>query len=120
MHQVTQSEAWTMTSSKITEDQTLVMNLLYRALGRNPHSGWVAWEIIAGRIPKALKVAHALVNDELARLWRRGELDNAKRCRFKAGHRTIRYESYPTSLSIETVRLALINHGLRLPHRRAA
>jgi hypothetical protein len=64
---------------------------------------------IARRLPK-LDALHAWVNQRLA------EIAKAKAapyniCYFKVGDRWPRYEPYPTSLSKETVRTALIKSG---------
>jgi hypothetical protein len=109
-----------MTPSKIAEDQSFAISLLYRALGVSLSGRGEEFESIAELIPTSLKRAHGLINDELAKCWRSGELNNVQRCRFKAGHPIVRYESYPKSLSIETVRKALINYGWRLPRHRTA
>jgi hypothetical protein len=109
-----------MTPNKITENQSLINSLLYRASGVKCSGRGEEFATIAKLIAKGLKRVHGLINDELARCWRSGELESAQRCRFKADHRIIRYEAYPKSLSIETVRQALINYGWRMPRRRAA
>ena len=69
-----------MTPSKITEDQSFAISLLYRALGVSLSGRGEEFESIAELIPTSLKRAHGLINDELAKCWRSGELNNVQRC----------------------------------------
>ena len=99
-----------------TEIQAFAMGLLYRALGedtinRTPDD----YELIKSRIPTNLKRVHQIIIDELARYAQTDEFKKSQFCRFKAGDEIIRFESYPTSISIETVNQALIVCGWRQP-----
>jgi hypothetical protein len=109
-----------MKPGKITENQSFAINLLYRALCVRPSGRWEEFEEIAKMIPKSLKAVHALIEDELARYAITDEFKTAERCRFKAHDTITRFERYPTRISIETVRQALINYGWRPPRRSAA
>ena len=64
---------------------------------------------IAGRLPK-LDALHAYVNETLADMARR-QVPVYEICYFRAGDRSIWYEEFPTSLSKETVRSALVKSG---------
>ena len=107
-----------MKRGDITEIQSFAMSLLFRALNENViNRTWDEYERIRSRIPKDLKVVCGLINDELRRYASTDEFKTREFCRFKAGHNIIRYERYPTSISSETVRQALINFGWRTPRR---
>lgn len=66
---------------------------------------------IAKRLPP-LKKLHGLINDRLAEMKKQG-VAPYKVCHFKAGDAYIRYEQFPSSVSLETVRSALIKIGMR-------
>ena len=71
---------------------------------------------IALELPR-LKVLHYEVNRLLAsRLERDGPPYQI--CRFKAGDERYSFEPFPTSISIETIRSALVKSGMREPRRR--
>ena len=69
-------------------------------------------------IPKNLKLVHRLINDELARCAMEEEPQQREFCRYKAGDNIIRFETYPPSISKETIRQALRNAGLRPSKKR--
>ena len=105
-----------MQRGPITQIQTFAMELLFRALNENPINRTPSkYEAIKSRIPKDLKVVHAIINDELAKYSLTEEFKLREFTRFKASDKIVRYESYPTSISIETVRQGLINYGWRTP-----
>jgi hypothetical protein len=105
----------------ITQIQSFAMELLFRALDFNPiNRTWEEYEEIMRQMPKGLKVLHGIVNDELARYSQTEEFKSRQFCRFKAGDTIVRYESFPTSISAETIRQALTNYGWREPRTRAA
>jgi hypothetical protein len=100
-------------SAQPTAVQDLALDLLFGALGvypinRTPED----YEEIKSRIPN-LKRAHHLVNRRLAELAGTPEFERTRICRFKAGDTIIREEPLPTSISIETIRLALNANGWR-------
>jgi hypothetical protein len=66
---------------------------------------------IADRLP-ALKVLHGQINDMLGQIAADGAAPY-EICRFKAGDERYRYEPFPTTVSLETVRSALTVAGMR-------
>lgn len=64
---------------------------------------------IAAKLPK-LEALHARVNEILATIDGNGPYEI---CRFKAGDKYFKYEPFPKSLSLETVRTALIKSDMR-------
>ena len=94
------------------------MEMLFRALNINPNNRTSDEYVeIKRQIPRNLKVVHGIVNDELARHSHSEEFKSRQFCRFKAGDEIIRYETFPTSISMETIRQALINYGWREPRQ---
>jgi hypothetical protein len=71
---------------------------------------------IASALPP-LKVLHHEVNRILTR---RLELNGPPYaiCRFRAGDQRYSFEPFPTSISIETIRTALVKSVMRQPRRR--
>ena len=97
----------------LTSAQNFALSLLFDALkvdriNRTPEE----YEQIKAQLPN-LKQAHHLINEHLREFAEAGFFSNCQICRFKAGDKIIRYEPYPTSISIETVRLALNAAGWR-------
>jgi hypothetical protein len=68
---------------------------------------------IASELPP-LKTLHHIVNQQLAKIAEAGA-PPYEICRFRAGDEIIRYEPFPTSISIQTIRTALIVSGMRRP-----
>jgi hypothetical protein len=68
---------------------------------------------IASELPP-LKMLHHIVNQQLAKIAEAGAAPY-EICRFRAGDKIIRYEPFPTSISIQTIRTALIVSGMRRP-----
>jgi len=66
---------------------------------------------IAARLPP-LKVLHGQINDKLREMAAAG-IAPYEICRFKRGDQYYRYESFPASVSLETVRSALTKAGMR-------
>ena len=96
-----------------TAIQSFAMKVLYAALGIDPINRTDnEYQQIKARIPKRLKVVHALINDYLKE-HKVTDFSCPQFCRFKAGDKKIHYESYPTSISIEVIRQALIVYGWR-------
>jgi hypothetical protein len=69
------------------------------------------YEQIKKRLPP-LKVLHGKINDMLSKIAAEGTAPY-EICRFKAGDKRYRYEPFPTSVSLETVRTALDVGGMR-------
>jgi hypothetical protein len=100
----------------LTQIQRFALEMLLRALGEDQcFKSFEDSARIFELIPKALKQVHYLVNDELGRYSLTDEFKGREFCRFKAGDKIIRYEKYPTSISRETIRQALVNSGWWLP-----
>jgi hypothetical protein len=68
---------------------------------------------IAARLPP-LKTLHYEVNRLLAIIAERG-VAPYEICRFRAGDEVIRFEPFPTSISIQSIRNALVVSGMREP-----
>jgi hypothetical protein len=110
-----------MKPGHITENQSFAINLLVRALKvKRTDCCWNDFRLMLDIMPKSLKAVHGLINDELMRYSQIDEFKKAERCRFKAGDTVVKYESYPTQLSKETVRQALINFRFCGPRVRSA
>ncbi len=71
---------------------------------------------IASRLP-LLRILVGLVNEELKKRHKRDEVPLAI-CRFRPGDRVIRYDPVPTSISKQTIRIALNLSGMRVARRR--
>jgi hypothetical protein len=106
-------------NSHPTSTQRFAMSLLFRGLRECPYNRTPKeYEQIKSRIPKRLKVVHGIINEQLNELAQSDEFASWERCDFKAGDEKIHFEPYPKSISIETVRLALIGFGWREPQER--
>jgi len=120
-HRVLTAEEATMASAAITDVQAFAMEMLFRVRNENPvNRTWEEYQQICAKIPSNLKVVTGMINDELRTYSQTDEFKSRKFCRFRAGDEIIRYETYPNSISIETVRQALIAYGWREPRKRAA
>jgi hypothetical protein len=99
----------------LTPAHNLALSLLFDALGMNrANRTHEEYQRIKAALPP-LKQLHYRINERLQTLTEAGFFANAQICRFKAGHKIIQYEPYPTSISIETVRQALTWAGWREP-----
>lgn len=72
---------------------------------------------ITARLP-ALKVLEYLVNEALQKFNKTQQPEPGSICHFRAGDLKPRYGDFPTKLSIETIRNALIYSGMRNPTPR--
>ena len=95
-----------------TSKENIVLDLISNRLGesfinRTPED----YEAIKAKLPP-IKVLHGWVNDGLKAIAAAGAAPY-KICYFKVGDRHAWYEPYPTNLSIEVVRSALVNSGFR-------
>lgn len=75
------------------------------------------YERLIALIPP-LKQAYYLANRRLDELHKAGQLKERLICHFKAGDLKPRYEAYPKTISMETLRQGLATVGLRMPKRR--
>ena len=106
---------------ELTQIQCFALEMLFRRLGESRHIR--SFDDMVRKIeliPKSLKQVRYLVNDELRRYSKTAEFERREFCRFKAGHKIIRYEKYPASISRETIRQALLNSGWWLPREEPA
>src|ERR1019366_6321470 len=76
-----------------------------------------AYMDIEARLPP-LKVLVHKINKRLQRLHKTHNDLLAEICRFKAGDERISYETFPTKISYETLRAALVISGMREPRSR--
>src|SRR5262249_1086883 len=96
---------WTMNAPAAI--QHFAMKVLFEAMEEDPINRTPEeYRQMAARIPKSLKVMHAKINDYL-KTHPVSEFSCTEFTRFRARDKYRRIESYPTSISIETVRSAL-------------
>ena len=96
-----------------TAVQSFAMKVLFKAIGEDPINRTAEdYNAIRSRMPKRLKQVQGLINDYLE-MNKISAFSSEQFCIFKAGDTEIRFESYPTWISIETVRQALIVYGWR-------
>jgi hypothetical protein len=76
-----------------------------------------AYERLCALVPP-LKQAHYRINRRLKELHDADKFRERTICHWKAGDLVPHYKSYPTSISIETLRKGLTNVGLRAPKWR--
>jgi hypothetical protein len=95
-----------------TSRENLALDIAFELMGESrlnrTHDEYMA---IAARLPP-LKKLHGMINDRLAEMKKAG-IAPYEICHFKAGDQYVRYEKFPTSLSLETVRSALTKIGMR-------
>src|SRR5947209_2421017 len=98
-----------MESAAITDVQSFAIEMLFRVLKVNPvNRTCEEYQQIIDKIPSSLKVTTGMINDELRTYSKTDEFKSRKFCRFRAGDKIAHEEeAYPTSISRETVRLAL-------------
>jgi hypothetical protein len=101
----------------LTSKENIAVNLIYGWLGESrTNRTYDEYVEIASRFPK-LTACHAYVNQRLQRMAEAG-LAPYGICYFKAGDRYPWYEDFPTSLSREIVRTALLKMGKPQKPRR--
>jgi len=99
-------------SSYLTSKENIAANLIYEMMGEPRINRTIDDYIeIASRFPK-LAACHAHVNQRLREMKENGTAPLYGICYFKAGDRHSRIEEFPTELSIETVRTALLKMGM--------
>jgi hypothetical protein len=104
-------------SRSLTPKENIVVDLIYGWLGESrDFRTYDEYMEIASRFPK-VAACHAYVNERLRKMAEAG-FAPYEICYFKAGDLYPWFEEFPTSLSMETVRTALLKMGMR-PSRRA-
>jgi hypothetical protein len=99
----------------LTSTENIVVDLIYGWLGESRlNRTYDEYMEIAERFPK-VAACHAYVNEQLQKMAAAG-FAPYQICYFKAGDRYPWYEEFPTSLSMETVRTALLKMDMR-PNR---
>lgn len=99
-----------------TAKENLAVSLAFASIGESRYNRtYEEYMDIASRMPP-LKALHADVNTLLGEINQAGALYQI--CHFKAGDGYIRYEDFPKSISIETLRSGLSKVGMRIPNRR--
>lgn len=99
----------------LTSKENIAVNLIYAWLGEVRYNRtYDDYLSIAERFPK-LAACHAYVNQRLQQMAEAGSVPY-EICYFRAGDQSIWFEHFPTSLSMETVRTALLKMG-RPPRR---
>jgi hypothetical protein len=100
-----------------TSRENIALNITFELMGESRvNRSYDEYMAIATRLPP-LKVLHGKINDRLRELAAAG-LALYQICHFKAGDKHHRYEEFPASLSLETVRSALTKVGMRVKRRR--
>jgi len=98
--------------------EELAVDLLLETYGEHRYNRSAeAYQRLCSLIPP-LKEAHYRTNRRLKELHDAGKLRERTICYYKAGDLVPHYESYPTSISIQTLRKGLANVGLRAPKWR--
>jgi hypothetical protein len=98
-----------------TSVENIVLNLIFEWLGESRFNRTNdEYMQIAACIPK-LEACHAYVNQRLQEYAKSGNPPFGAICNFKAGQSNAWYKPFPTSISLETVRTALIVSGMREP-----
>ena len=95
----------------LTSKENIALNLIFAWLGESPVNRSIDEYVeIAARLPK-LASLHNYVNQRLREMAEAG-CSPYQICYFRAGDRYIWYAPFPTSLSMATVRNALIKSGM--------
>jgi hypothetical protein len=95
----------------LTSKEKLALDLIFEWLGESPvNRRFEEYVEIAARLPK-LEALHAYINQRLREMAEAGYAPY-QICYFKVGDGYVWYEPFPTSLSITTVRNALIKSGM--------
>jgi hypothetical protein len=102
-----------------TSAQNIALNLIFEFLGESRiNRTYEEYMQIAAGLP-ANECLHAYVNQRLREIEVSGN-PPYEICHFRAGDRKAWYKPFPTSISLETVRTALLVSGMResRPRRR--
>lgn len=100
-----------------TAAENIALDLIFHKMGEaRGDRTQDEYDAIIANLPP-IKVLHAYINDRLQEIADAGSAP-FQICHFKAGDLYIRYEDFPKSVSIETVRSALVKIGMRQPRAR--
>lgn len=100
-----------------TSAENIALDLIFHSMGEVRYNRTQdEYTAIIAKLPP-IKVLHAHINKRLEEIAAGGTSPHLI-CHFKAGDGYIRYEDFPKSVSIETVRSALVKIGMREPRRR--
>ena len=98
--------------------EELALDLLFESYGESRYDQTAAEYERLSALVKNLKDAHFRVNRSLEQYKQSGQPRWGAICYFKAGDLTPRYAAFPESISMETIRNALVFSGFREPRRR--
>jgi hypothetical protein len=98
--------------------EELALDLLFESYGESRYNRTVAEYERLSALVKNLKDAHFRVNRSLEQCKKSDQPRWDAICYFKAGDLTPRYAPLPESISMETIRNALVFSGFREPRRR--
>jgi hypothetical protein len=113
------NEPWTVervsevneVSHFLSPKENIALNLIFEWLGESRFNRtYEEYVAIAWRLPK-LAALHAYVNERLRKLAAAG-VAPYEICYFRSGDQYPWYEPFPVSLSITTIRTALIKSGM--------
>jgi hypothetical protein len=105
-------EGWHPMTKYLTSKENLALDLIFLCVGEERFNRTMKeYEATMAKLP-SIKQLHGYINDRLKDLADRG-FAPYQICHFKAGDRYPRYEEFPTSISLETVRSALVKSGMR-------
>lgn len=97
-----------------TSIENIALDLIFESMGESrSNRTFDDYMRIASELPP-LKTLHHSVNQRLTKIAETGAAPY-EICRFRAGDEIIRSEPFPTSISIETIRTALVVSGMRQP-----
>lgn len=102
----------------LTSKENIAASLVYEWLGESrTNRTFDEYMQIAARFPKPV-ACQAYVNQRLREIADTGNTPSDGIIYFRAGDRYPRVEEFPTSLSLETVRSALVKMGMPQKSRR--
>lgn len=101
-----------------TSKENIALDLIFESMGESRiNRTYAEYMAIASRLPM-LEPLRQDVNNRLSEMAVAGDAPY-EICYFKAGDQgRHRYDKFPTSLSIETIRTALIKSGMKQPRGR--
>jgi hypothetical protein len=106
-------------SQFLTSKENIALDLIFEWMRESRINRTMAeYMAIASRLPK-IEALHAYVNQRLREMADAG-IAPFQICYFKRGDRYPWYAQFPTSLSVETVRLALKKSGMSELHKVSA
>jgi hypothetical protein len=98
--------------------EELALDLLFESHGESRYNQTAAEYERLSALVKNLDDAYFRVNRSLEQCKKSDQPRWKKICYFKAGDLTPRYAPFPESISMETIRNALVFSGFREPRRR--